>query len=268
MKRIILILLSLFVFSCEPSVEESQSLKLATSALESYRKGLDSLSSGKIDERSFVKSEELLRLLGRDYPNQELFLALGHSAFWRKEFPLAIYYYREADSFGYDKEVRASLNAARKQLGERIEVPIQEKIFQGVFFFHFWIPFAFRLAILLIVLWCLGILAALWIFKGRIPRWGVFFLIVGVTIFIAEGSSLSISLYQLNYRQEGVLLQETEGRSGDHLSYDESYLHKIPAGSEVKILERRNEWSYVQLSNRSRCWIPNESVAFIGDSLQ
>lgn len=263
MKRIVLsfllliLLLPAFASDAEARLQEAERL---------YREGLDfSATDSQEAARRFEKSEALYRSLARSYPNAEIFICLGNAAFFQQKFPQALYYYREAQSFQNSTKVRRALNATRLRLNEEIEIPLRIRIFESVFFFHYRIPLEVRLATLFLFFAALTFSAAFFLFKHTaLPK---AFLSVCAVLLLFNFVSVTVSVSQKVRFKEGVLLQESSGRSGDHPVYDEAYLRPIPAGSEVIILEERPGWCRVRLRDRSQCWVSTEAVSVIGESL-
>lgn len=264
MKRFLLSVILLGVLL--PGFASDDEVRLAE-AERLYREGMDLLATDFSQAASLLEqSEGLYRTLAEKYPNASVYVCLGNSAFFRKKFPLAVYYYREAQSFRNSAEIRSGLNAARLRLNEQIEIPLRVRIFEGVFFGHFWIPFSVRLLTLYLFFAGLSFFGAFFVYRKGAVRGGKTILTVCGILFVCNFVSVGITAVEKIKWQEGVLLQETEGRSGDHPAYEEAYRRMIPAGSEITVLKRRPGWLYVRLRDRSKCWIPEGAVSVIGET--
>lgn len=232
-----------------------------------YREGMDLLASDSAEAvRLLEKSEGLYRRIAETYPNASVYLCMGNAAFLRKDFPKAVYYYREALSFRDSAEIRGALNAARLHLNERVEIPLRVRIFEGVFFFHFRIPAAIRLVTLYFFFAVAVSAASLIVYRGQASRRLRTVLTAAVILFTGNLISVGITVSETVKYRDAVLLSETEGRSGDHPVYDTVYLRPIPAGSEVTVLENRPGWCRIRLRDRSKCWVPRESLSVIGET--
>lgn len=264
MKRFLMTFLLLFLFFPLSASDDERRLE---EAQRYYREALDLLSSDAAEAAGLLgKSESLYRSLAEKYPNSSIYLCLGNTAFLRKDFPLAVFYYREALSFRNTAEARSALNAARLRLNEQIEVPFPVRIFEGVFFFHYRIPLEIRLVLLYLFFAAGSLFGAYCLFKHGTVRSGRVLLTVCAVFFICNLVSVGITVLQKSRYREGVLLQETEGRAGDHPIYESAYARSVPAGSEIIVLETRPGWYRVRLRDRSVCWLPRESVSLIGET--
>lgn len=255
---ILLIALPVFASDIEERLAEAERC---------YREGMDLLASDSDEaDRLLEKSEGLYRRIAEIYPNASVYLCMGNAAFLRKDFPRAVYYYREAQSFRDSAEIREALNAARGHLNERIEIPLQVRIFENVFFFHFRIPAGIRLVTLYLFFAVAALTGAGAVYKGGAGRRTLTVLTAAVILFTCNLISVGITVAESVKYRDGVLLSETEGRSGDHPVYETVYLRPIPAGSEVTVLESRPGWYRVRLRDRSKCWVLRESLSVIGET--
>lgn len=233
-----------------------------------FREGLDLIKTdASASAAAFEKSEALYRASAAEFPNAAVYLCLGNAAFLRRDFPKAVYYYRQAQSFSDNASVRAALNAARLRLNEEIEIPVQVKIFETVFFPHYRIPFSVRAAAFPVLLFALSLLASSALLRGGWKRKKAAAAVLAF-LLAADFLSVTVTVAEKTFRREGVILSETEGRSGNHLAYDPAYLRPVPAGSEVTVTDERFGWMRIVLRDRSRCWIPKEAVSLIGEPLQ
>ncbi len=264
MKRFFISLFLVFLLFPASASDDERQLEEAERY---YREGLDLLSSDSEGAvRLLEKSGALYRSLAERYPNSSIYLCLGNIAFFEKEYPLAVYYYREALSFRDTAGIRSALNAARLRLNEQIEIPLPVRIFESVFFFHYRISPEIRLISLYLVFAAGSLLAARYVFKRGAMRYGRTLLTICAVLFICNFASVAVTVVQKSLYKEGVLLQDTEGRSGDHPVYESAYARPVPAGSEIIVLETRPGWYRVRLRDRSTCWLPRESVSLIGET--
>lgn len=264
MKRVLILLMAALAVSGFASNAE----KRIAEAEKFFREGLDLMKTdASASAAAFEKSEALYRASAAEFPNAAVYLCLGNTAFLRHDFPKAVYYYRQSQSFRDNASVRTALNAARLRLNEEIEVPIQVKIFETVFFPHYRIPFSVRAAVLPLLLFGLSLIAASALIHGRWGRKKAAAVVVAF-LLAADFLSVTVTAAEKTFRREGVILTEIEGRSGNHLAYDAAYLRPIPAGSEVTVTDERFGWMRIVLRDRSRCWVPKEAVSLIGDPLQ
>lgn len=261
-----LMILGYFLLSVFSVFASDAEVRLAE-AERCYREGMDLLATDADEAvRLLEKSEGLYRRIAETYPNASVYLCMGNAAFLRKDFPRAVYYYREALSFRDSAEIRGALNAARSHLNERIEIPLQVRIFENVFFFHFRIPAGGRLITLYLFFAVTVLSGSVMIYKGYAGRGIRTVLTVALICFMCNLISVGITTAETVKYRDAVLLSETEGRSGDHPVYETVYLRPIPAGSEATVLESRPGWYRVRLRDRSKCWVPRESLSVIGET--
>ena len=78
-------------------------------------------------------------------------------------------------------------------------------------------------------------------------------------IAVALLASLVVSDAERRRSSDAVLVVRTEGRTGDGGFYSTSHTAPLPAGAELKILERRShdgDWIHGQLRDGTTTWLP------------
>ncbi|MFL6514564.1 MAG: tetratricopeptide repeat protein [Chthoniobacterales bacterium] len=95
------------------------------------------------------------------------------------------------------------------------------------------------------------------IFNRR--RTFVFGLIAAAAVVVAVGCAMLV--YQIDNSQAGLAIvtaREVQARLAT--ADNAASVLQLPSGSEVGILSRRGDWTYVILPNSSRGWIPSNTV--------
>jgi len=193
--------------------------------------------------------------------NGKLYYNIANT-YWRLgNIGQAIVNYRRAEQFmPEDANLKHNLNYVLSQRRDKIELKEKEKVLHTLFFWHYDIPSSVRI-LLFAVAW-----AALWfLLLIRIWRKGPVWPIVTsfCCSFLLLGS-LAIDHYTLAGHPRGVIIgDEIIARKGDALTYQPSFKEPLHAGTEFRVMEKRNDWLQIELANTSRTWIPAASAELL-----
>jgi tetratricopeptide (TPR) repeat protein len=159
---------------------------------------------------------------------------------------------------------------ARDSLGAvRVGLPIREpppgpaaSLLQAMLFWHHHTPFHVRKAALMFVFPLVWILFAAGLWRSRPFRllgWAM----LAVSLLLA-GSVVTEASAPAG-RHDGVIMVETVGRRGDHLSYSPSHSRPLPPGTELIVLEQRSggrrSWLAGRLLDGTESWVAADRVA-------
>jgi hypothetical protein len=90
------------------------------------------------------------------------------------------------------------------------------------------------------------------------------FSLVALGIILLSGGTILARQIAHYYHSDGVVTSnQVIARKGDALLYQPAFTNPLTAGTEVRICEKRPGWIQVQLSNGSRCWLPELAVTRI-----
>ena len=218
--------------------------------------------------------------------NGYLLYNIGNTYFRLGDLGRTILYYREAQQLiPADPNLQQSLRHARSLRRDRIEPTAAGGVVRVLFFWHFTMPLRARAALLLTawnLLWLLALLPALANVSARVrllrerlrswPAWqrvrrpvlGVLVAVAAVAA-VAMGGSVAVELLDSQDTAAVVVAPEVVARRGDGAAYEASFDGALHAGTELVVVERRNDWYQVALADGRRAWLPAHAVAVVGE---
>ena len=218
--------------------------------------------------------------------NGYLLYNIGNTYFRLGDLGRAILHYREAEQLiPGDPNLQQSLRHARSLRRDRIEPTAAGGVVRVLFFWHFTMPLRVRAALLLTawnLLWLLALLPALANASARVrllrerlrswPAWqqvrrpvlGVVVAVAAVAA-VAMGGSVAVELLDSQDTAAVVVAPEVVARRGDGAAYEASFDGALHAGTELVVVERRNDWYQVALADGRRAWLPAHAVAVVGE---
>ena len=218
--------------------------------------------------------------------NGYLLYNIGNTYIRLGDIGRAILFYREAQQFiPADPNLQQSLRHARSLRRDRIEPTAAGGVVRLLFFWHFTMPLRARVAVLLTawnLLWLLALLPALAAVSARARRlrerlrasrtWqhvrrpvvGAA-VAVGAIAAVAMGGSVAVELLDAETAAAVVVATEVVARRGDGAAYEASFDGALHAGTELVVVERRNDWYQVTLADGRRAWLPAHAVAVVGE---
>ncbi|MDE0024370.1 MAG: tetratricopeptide repeat protein [Spirochaetaceae bacterium] len=218
--------------------------------------------------------------------NGYLLYNIGNTYFRLGDVGRAILYYREAQQLiPADPNLQQSLRHARSLRRDRIEPTAAGGVVRVLFFWHFTVPLRVRAGLLLgawNLLWLLALLPALATVSARSRRlrqrlhatrgWQrvrrpVLGTVVAVAavVAVAMGGSVAADLVDSQEDVAVVVAPEVVARRGDGAAYEASFDGALHAGTELVVVERRNDWYQVVLADGRRAWLPEDAVAVVGE---
>ena len=218
--------------------------------------------------------------------NGYLLYNIGNSYLRLGDLGRAILYYREAQQFiPADPNLQQSLRHARSLRRDRIEPTAAGGVVRLLFFWHFTMPLRVRAALLLTawnLLWLLALLPApatvsarARLLRERLRTWHTWQRVrrpvagaavaVGAVVAVAMGGSVAVELLDSQDTAAVVVAPEVVARRGDGAAYEASFDGALHAGTELVVVERRNDWYQVALADGRRAWLPEHAVAVVGE---
>ena len=221
--------------------------------------------------------------------NGYLLYNIGNTYFRLGDIGRAILYYREAQQLiPADSNLQQSLRHARSLRRDRIEPSAAGGVVRVLFFWHFAVPVRVRAGLLLAawnLLWLLALLPALATVSARARRlrdrlhamrgWqrvrrpvlGTVATVatVAAVVAVAMGGSVAAELVGSQADVAVVVAPEVVARRGDGAAYEASFDGALHAGTELVVVERRNDWYQVALADGRRAWLPAHAVAVVGE---
>ncbi len=242
---------------------------LLAEAVQEYRAALDSKDRDQRLER-FRRAELLFSQLAagghrgsaKPIRNADLHVNLGNAALGAERLGPAILAYRRALSLDPNHHrAEQNLEHARTLLPDWVPRPERGGLFTT---FFAWVDrlsstelqtlaaFAFFLAVVLVA--C----AIRW----RQPTWRNLAVIPGIVWLLLLG----VLLYQSFGRAADaavVVVPEVVARSADSAGAPARLPQPLPSGTEVRVVETRDDWSRVRLSDGRDAWLPRSAVELV-----
>ena len=200
------------------------------------------------------------RLRAEGHGDGHLDYDLGNAYLRNGELGRAIASYLRAESaLPRDQDLRANLAFARKSAEDALAPPEPSAVIQTLFFWHFGLGRRELLAAVAVSTFLLfGFLAArLWRPRSELLRWGA---VVALLLLVATAGSLAVHLLAPT-RVAVVVPQEIEVHSGT--GADTVVRFKLHAGTEVRALERREDWIRIALPDGQQGWLQAEHAEVV-----
>ena len=218
--------------------------------------------------------------------NGYLLYNIGNAYFHLGDIGRAVLHYREAQQYiPADPNLQQSLRHARSLRRDRIEPTATGGVVRLLFFWHFTLPLRARMSLLLAawnLLWLLALLPALATLGERFrrlrerlhtwPAWqqvrrpaAAAVVAGGAVVAVAMGGSVAVELVDSQAAGAVVVAPEVVARRGDGAAYEPSFESALHAGTELMVIERRDEWYHVTLADGRRAWLPAHAVAVVGE---
>lgn len=193
--------------------------------------------------------------------NGRLFYNTGNCYFLAQDIGRAILFYKKAMKLiPNDRNLRQNLSYARSKRRDKIEEEIGTRIFKILFFWHYDLSIVSKLKLFSALFGLTWLVASLNLLLRRRMnmKWLIALLsAVSFVLFI----SLAVESVSNATRIEGVITaDEVVARKGDGLIYAKSFDQPLHSGTEFLLLEERNDWYHIELTDGRRCWIPKKSA--------
>lgn len=195
--------------------------------------------------------------------NGKLFYNIGNIYFLLDDLGRAILNYRRAERYiPNDPNLEKNLAYARSVRQDKLPDKEQEKILKSLFFYHYDLDPKTRIVFFAAAYLSFWLFAVTRIFSRRpFTSWGLAVSLIFVFLF---GLSLAVESRKYTTDSTGVILQqEVTGRQGDGKSYQPSFESPLHAGTEFVLLEKRDDWWRIELTDGSTSWIPANSAELV-----
>lgn len=217
-----------------------------------------------------------------DRGNGFLLYNIGNTYLRLGDLGRAVLHYREAQRFiPADPNLQQSLRHARALRRDRISPAAAGSVLRLVFFWHYAWPLRVRVTLFLAavnVLWLLALAPALRGLRGRagaapeagapgarIRRRAAAAALAGAgLVAAAAGASTAVELLRPAPEAAVIVAAEVTARRGDGVGYEPSFAGPLHAGTELLVIEERNDWFHVALADGRRAWLPAGAVAVVG----
>lgn len=196
------------------------------------------------------------------WQSADLYVNLGNAALGGEHLGTAILAYRRALTLDPDhSRARQNLQHARSILPDWVPTPEPSGGFDSLLTFLQRLTFSELQSIAagMFVLAAL-LLAAAFRFQQKIL--GKLAVLPGCVWLFFMAASM-IRLANQDVRAAVIIVPEVTARAADSHGAPPKLSQPLPSGTEVEVLEQRDEWSRVQLVDRREAWLPTTSLAHV-----
>lgn len=155
-----------------------------------------------------------------------------------------------------EPRAKAGLATIRAQLPWTAAPNAAHDLGRTLFFWHDGLRFQTRRALFLgawLLAWLLLALAR----RRRVRAWAP---AVAFVIAFSLLGSLGVSASE-THADLAVVRVATQGRTGDGHAYSPSHSAPLPAGTEARVVEARQDWVHLSLPDGTSAWVRSEAVA-------
>lgn len=213
------------------------------------------LTDATARKAAFARAATALGEAAHELPDRpELLTDWGNAALNAGDVATATLAYRRALAIdGGNKRARDNLKWIRDKQPETMR-PAASSATDTLFFFHHWPRSrrllvgagAFAIAILLLVPW-----------GGRRRRAFTGISVIPFAVWLATLGSLVL---EDRHTDDGVVMDAVVLRAADSAGAPAALTQPLPRGVEVRLVERRDSWTKIQLANGTAGWVPDGAV--------
>ena len=267
-KNLILVLLLLpFVAyaadSQSASVEEC--LRNAENAFSEGNKlsATDTAAAMEQYDKSILYFQKLIDDYG--ISNSHLYYNIGNAWMMKGDIGQSILNYRRAEELeGADTDVAGNLTYARSLRVDQIPVPVEKKVMETLFFWHYDFSLKGRLTAAIVFWWITCLMVAIMVKARKRPAPAVAVAVLMLLCTVCLGGSVAYEQTTADSTAFGVVTaHQTVARQGDSETYPESYAEPLHSGTEFKLLEKRQGWYKIILGNDDVTWVKANDVELI-----
>ncbi|MCK5674608.1 MAG: tetratricopeptide repeat protein, partial [Spirochaetales bacterium] len=199
----------------------------------------------------------------------KLYYNIGNVYFQLGDMGRAILSYRKAALFiPGDSNLKENLETARTRRVDTLEEKESARILETIFFLHYNLSGSFK-ALLFGIFLCVAWISAAFLFlKGKYSSSMFQVIKTSTVVFSALAiiflGSVIFDTVELKYYPGGVITADAIiARKGDGLSYSPSFEDPLHSGLEFTLINQRPGWYYIELSDNTRTWIPDNAASLI-----
>ena len=263
-----MVILFLTLFILFPSIlyadteilTEQEIIELYNKSTENFNNAEKIAITNKKEAQGYYKeAAQQLEKIAMHVQNGKLYYNLGNIYFRLNDIGRAILNYKKAEQFiPNDIQLQQNLTYARSKCIDSIPEAVHSKVLRVLFFWHY--DFTSYAKILLFVIFFsllfIFLLCRLFIKKNFL----IGCIIVSAFFSLSLFTSISISTIQKSYTKHGVIIaKEVVARKGNSTLYEPRFQQPLHAGTEFTLIEARDEWHQIELSDGNRAWIPNNT---------
>lgn len=197
--------------------------------------------------------------------NEHIYYNIANAWLMQSNIGKAILNYRRAEELdGNSTDINGNLNYARSLRIDQIPVPVEKKVLETLFFWHYDFSLASRYYGAIVFWWLSAVMISIMIItrKRPLPAIAVCCVLLFCTLCLAGSVTYQVQHGQID--NFGVITSETAvARQGDGENYPESFAEPLHSGTEFKLLENRGSWYKIELGNGDTAWVDNDDAEII-----
>ena len=192
--------------------------------------------------------------------NAELYYNLGNTYYRLHETGNAVLNYRKALLYNTgDSRIKYNLESARSLQKNEFQVIPENEVMRILFFWHYIIPFLWKIIILIsanLVFWTALVLK---LFGRKTAGTAVIAFIAGAVLAVSAAVD-----YNNSHVLHGVVTSDsTIGRLGDSRSYEPAFDTALYEGVEFTVMQRRVGWLLAELPNGQQAWLEESDCGIV-----
>ncbi len=270
MKKIGFLILYFFVLMHVFSIESNLKTDLYNQGNNLFQKAVESSHINPEEARTLYE-ESLQRFLqiSESVQSGKLYYNIGNIYFQLGDMGRAILSYRKAALFiPGDSNLKENLETARARRVDTLNEKESARILETIFFLHYNLSGSFKALLFGIFLGFAWISGAFLLLKRKYSSSLFQILKTSTIVFSALAiiflGSVFFDTMDLSQHPGGVITVDAIiARKGDGISYSPSFEDPLHSGLEFTLINQRPGWYYIELSDNTRTWIPDNTASLI-----
>ncbi|MCA9196044.1 MAG: tetratricopeptide repeat protein [Planctomycetales bacterium] len=233
--------------------------ELIQRAVDAYQAGMDS-QDRSVRLQQFQIAESLFQQATAEVNRSpSLWVNLGNAALQAEDFGQAVVAYRRALSLEpAHQQAQANLNYVRSLMPKWLQYEPSNQLLRTILFWQY----SFSPATLQLISALMFLVTALLVaasFRWSQPLLRMLAIVPAVVWMVLFVSGWAVRWAPA--RPEAVvMIRESVARSADSLTSTARFAEALPSGTEVAILERREDWVRIEVADQQTAWLPSSAV--------
>ena len=197
--------------------------------------------------------------------NEHIYYNIANAWLMQGNIGKAILNYRRAEELdGSSTDINGNLNYARSLRADQIPIPVEKKVLETLFFWHYDFSLAGRFYGAVFFWWLSAAMIAMMVITKKKPLPAIAVCCVFIFCTLCLGGSVAYQMQHGKTDNFGVITSETAvARQGDGENYPESFAEPLHSGTEFKLLENRGSWYKIELGNGDTTWVDDGDAEII-----
>ena len=258
------LLLLLFIMTTAYSADAVDVEALLKQANTAFSAGTEIVNDNPDGAEKEYRRASLLfsKIIDSGVENEKVYYNLGNCYYRLGDFARAILAYRRGLQYDSgNKMLLNNLSVAREKAGLKVEEE-QSSLTASLLAYQDSVAISYKEYVFYVsysLFWIF--LLAMLLLKKRSNR--KIFLPLMFLWIISLGAIVAYS-YSCNNSRLGVVTGErVMGRKGDGDNYAAVFTEPLKAGVEFQLLEKRGDWSHIELADGAECWVKNQGIGLV-----